>query len=53
MTSNLGTRAEKLGIKYLLVSFTDLMGVQRAKLVPRSAIADMAKTGAAFADFAT
>jgi glutamine synthetase type III len=53
MTSDLEAQAVKLGIKYFLVSFTDLMGVQRAKLVPRAAIADMAKTGAAFAGFAT
>jgi glutamine synthetase type III len=53
MTTDLEARAEALGIKYFLVSFTDLMGVQRAKLVPRSAIMGMARTGAAFAGFAT
>jgi glutamine synthetase len=45
--------AAERGIKYFLISFTDLMGVQRAKLVPRTAIKDMARTGAAFAGFAT
>jgi glutamine synthetase len=53
MTTDLEAAARERGIKYFLVSFTDLMGVQRAKLVPRSAIAGMAKTGAAFAGFAT
>jgi glutamine synthetase type III len=53
MATDLEAVAAERGIKYFLVSFTDLMGVQRAKLVPRSAIGDMAKTGAAFAGFAT
>jgi glutamine synthetase type III len=53
MTTDLEAVAAEQGIKYFLVSFTDLAGVQRAKLVPRSAIGDMAKTGAAFAGFAT
>jgi glutamine synthetase type III len=53
MTIDLEAVAAERGIKYFLVSFTDLLGVQRAKLVPRSAIGDMAKTGAAFAGFAT
>src|SRR5882757_617947 len=53
MPTDLDDVAERLGLRYFLVSFTDLLGVQRAKLVPRSAIADMARTGAAFAGFAT
>ncbi|CAN5688562.1 hypothetical protein BH11PSE3_BH11PSE3_23270 [soil metagenome] len=53
MTSDLGAIAEQRGIKYFLISFADLMGVQRAKLVPRTAIDGMAKSGAAFAGFAT
>jgi glutamine synthetase type III len=53
MTADLEAVARERGIKYFLVSFTDLMGVQRAKLVPRSAISGMARTGAAFAGFAT
>jgi glutamine synthetase len=40
------------GIKYFLISFTDLFGHQRAKLVPASAIADMQENGAGFAGFA-
>jgi glutamine synthetase len=35
------------------VSFTDLRGMQRAKLVPAAAIGEMARTGAGFAGFAT
>jgi glutamine synthetase type III len=53
MTHDLEAVAAERGIKYFLISFTDLLGVQRAKLVPRSAITGMAKTGAAFAGFAT
>ena len=41
------------GVKYFLISFTDLFGGQRAKLVPAQAIADMQKDGAGFAGFAT
>jgi glutamine synthetase len=44
--------AEDRGIKYFLISFVDLLGVQRAKLVPASAIGGMAKNGAGFAGFA-
>src|ERR1700730_11613555 len=53
MPTDLGAIAEQRGIKYFLISFTDLLGVQRAKLVPSSAIDGMARTGAAFAGFAT
>src|ERR1700754_890320 len=48
----LATLAETHGIRYFLISFTDLLGHQRAKLVPASAIADMQKNGAGFAGFA-
>ncbi len=41
------------GIKYFLISYTDLFGSQRAKLVPAAAIAGMQKNGAGFAGFAT
>ncbi len=41
------------GIKYFLISFTDLLGIQRSKLVPLSAINGMVKAGAGFAGFAT
>ena len=36
-----------------MITFTDIFGVQRAKLVPSEAIADMEKEGAGFAGFAT
>ena len=36
-----------------MISYTDLFGGQRAKLVPAQAIADMQKDGAGFAGFAT
>ncbi|MCP9809434.1 type III glutamate--ammonia ligase [Cyanobium sp. HWJ4-Hawea] len=43
---------QELNLKFLLISFTDLFGIQRAKLVPSSAVADMARDGAGFAGFA-
>jgi glutamine synthetase len=43
--------AEK-GIRYFLVSFVDLRGVQRAKLVPAASIDKIAAEGAGFAGFA-
>lgn len=52
-TMALSKKAEMLGIEYFLVSFTDLFGAQRAKLVPAAAIDEMAKNGAGFAGFAT
>jgi len=45
--------AQERGIKHFLISFTDLFGTARAKLVPTQAINAMAKTGASFAGFAT
>jgi glutamine synthetase len=45
--------AEKEGIKYFMISFTDLFGAQRAKLVPAQAIGAMQKDGAGFAGFAS
>ena len=39
-------------IRYFLISFTDLFGVQRAKLVPAQSIDKMADNGAGFAGFA-
>jgi glutamine synthetase len=53
MTIDLATTARERGIRYFLVSFTDLRGMQRAKLVPAAAIGEMARTGAGFAGFAT
>jgi glutamate---methylamine ligase len=49
---SLAEAAKERGIKYFLISFTDLLGVQRAKLVPASAIGGMQKNGAGFAGFA-
>lgn len=53
MTLNLADVAEAKGIKYFLISYTDLFGSQRAKLVPAAAIGGMQKTGAGFAGFAS
>ena len=52
MVGDLCFTAEELGIKYFLISFTDVFGVVRSKLVPARAIGDMAKSGAGFAGFA-
>lgn len=53
MALDLVVAAKERGIKYFLISYTDLFGTQRAKLVPTSAIAGMSKNGAGFAGFAT
>ena len=53
MTKNLATIAKKKKIKYFLISFVDLFGVLRSKLVPSQAINEMQKNGAGFAGFAT
>ena len=45
--------ARDKGVKYFMISYTDLFGGQRAKLVPAQAINDMAVEGAGFAGFAT
>jgi glutamine synthetase len=50
---SLGEMAKKRGIKYFLISFLDLFGTMRAKIVPASAIDAVAKSGAGFAGFAT
>ena len=44
--------AKKQKIKYFLISFVDLYGVLRSKLVPTAAIKGMQKEGAGFAGFA-
>ncbi len=44
--------AQDAGIRYFLISFTDLFGIQRSKLVPSPAIDTMAANGAGFAGFA-
>jgi len=53
MTTDLAKFAADKGVKYFMISFTDLFGGQRAKLVPAQAIADMQEEGAGFAGFAT
>jgi glutamine synthetase type III len=53
MTINLETWAKERGVKYFMISYTDLFGGQRAKLVPSQAIAGMQEDGAGFAGFAT
>ena len=53
MGSKLEVFAKKNKIKYFLINFLDLNGVQRSKLVPAPAIAEMEKEGAGFAGFAT
>lgn len=45
--------AKKHNIKQFMMSFTDLCGIMRSKLVPASAIEAMEKSGAGFAGFAT
>ena len=53
MTQDLASVAKERGIRYFMISYTDLFGGQRAKLVPAAAISDMQKDGAGFAGFAT
>jgi glutamine synthetase type III len=53
MSIDLAEVAKERKIKYFLISYTDLIGTQRAKLVPAEAIRGMARNGAGFAGFAT
>ena len=53
MPKNLSKIAKTKKIKYFLISFVDLFGVLRSKLVPTQAIKEMQKNGAGFAGFAT
>ena len=52
MPKNLFKIAKEKKIKYFLISFVDLFGVLRSKLVPAHAIKEMQETGAGFAGFA-
>ena len=52
MAVDLAKVAKDKGVKYFLISFVDLFGVLRAKLVPAQAIKGMQKDGAGFAGFA-
>ncbi|MFG1402945.1 type III glutamate--ammonia ligase [Xanthobacter sediminis] len=51
--ADLTKAAKERGIKYFLISYVDLFGGLRAKLVPAAAIAEMQRNGAGFAGFAT
>ncbi len=53
MAADLVRFAKDNSVKFFLINFTDLFGVQRSKLVPAQAIGEMQKTGAGFAGFAT
>ena len=53
MAKDLAAAAKANDIKYFLISFVDLLGQLRAKLVPARAIRGMQKDGAGFAGFAT
>jgi glutamine synthetase len=49
----LSEKGKALGIKYFLVTFVDLFGASRSKLVPTEAIDEICEDGAGFAGFAT
>jgi glutamate---methylamine ligase len=51
--ADLAKCAAEEGIRYFLISFVDLFGTLRAKLVPAAAIGQMQRDGAAFAGFST
>ena len=53
MAKDLSKLAKQKKIKYFLISFVDLFGILRSKLVPAQAIREMQKNGAGFAGFAT
>ncbi len=53
MAKDLVKFAREKGVRFFLVNFTDLFGVQRAKLVPAQAIGGAQKDGAGFAGFAS
>jgi len=52
MPTNLAAVAKARNIEYFLISFVDMLGHLRAKLVPAPAIGGMQKSGAGFAGFA-
>ena len=52
MPKNLFKIAKEKKIKYFLISFVDLFGILRSKLVPTRAIKEMQEAGAGFAGFA-
>ena len=52
-SASLAEQAKALGLKFFLVSYTDLLGGTRAKLVPAAKIDAVEKAGAFFASFAS
>lgn len=52
-TKTLVEKAKELGIKFFLVSYTDLLGGTRAKLVPATKISSVEQDGAFFCSFAS
>ena len=53
MTTSLADFAGQHSIEYFLISYSDLFGVVRSKLIPSVVIADMQQDGAGFAGFAS
>jgi len=53
MAKDLSKIAKQKKIKYFLISFVDLFGILRSKLVPAQVISEMHNKGAGFAGFAT
>ena len=53
MTGKLEAFAKANDVRYFLFNFTDMRGMQRSKLVPAAAAADMEEAGAGFAGFST
>jgi glutamate---methylamine ligase len=53
MAADLAQIAKQKKLQYFLISYVDLFGGLRAKLVPARAIGEMQKAGAGFAGFAT
>jgi len=53
MSLDLTDYAEKHGIEFYLFNFTDMVGTQRAKLVPAGKASQIQKAGAGFAPFAS
>jgi glutamine synthetase type III len=53
MAIDLAKVAKDKKLRFFLISYVDMFGVLRAKLVPAEAIGEMQKAGAGFAGFAT
>ncbi|MSP81402.1 MAG: type III glutamate--ammonia ligase [Alphaproteobacteria bacterium] len=53
MAVDLAKVAKQKNLKYFLITYVDLFGVVRAKLVPARAIGQMMRDGAGFAGFST